>query len=63
MPLSGNQGDLTIRDWDVIIVHVESTHCYGGRSYIVILDKANAIMHQMSSGIHTRESETLCKIC
>src|SRR5438128_9967628 len=54
------EGDLAICDWDVIIVQVESTHrlsLYGGRSYIVILDEVNAIMHQMNSRIHARESE------
>ncbi|CAG8825047.1 46398_t:CDS:2, partial [Gigaspora margarita] len=55
-----NNSDLAIHDWDVIIVQVESIHrlsLYGGRSYVVILDEANAIMRQMSSGIHARESE------
>ena len=47
-----NEGDLAIRDWDVIIVQVESIHrlnFYGRRSYVVILDENNAIMRQMSS--------------
>jgi len=55
-----NEGDLAIRDWDVIIVQVESIHrlnFYGRRSYVVILDENNAIMRQMSSGVHARESE------
>ena len=41
------EGDLAICDWDVIIVQAESTHrlsLYGGHSYVVILDKVNAIM-------------------
>ncbi|CAG8821937.1 42975_t:CDS:2, partial [Gigaspora margarita] len=55
-----NGSDLAIHGWDVIIVQVESTHhlsLYKGHSYVVILDEANAIMHQMSSGIHAQESE------
>ena len=55
-----NEGDLAIRDWDVIIVQVESIHrlnFYGRRSYVVILDENNAIMRQISSGVHARESE------
>ena len=50
-----NEGNLAIRDWDVIIVQVESTHClnfHGSHSHVVILDEANGIMRQMASGIH-----------
>ncbi|RIB23784.1 origin of replication binding protein [Gigaspora rosea] len=55
-----NEGNLAIRDWDVIIVQVESTHrlnFHEGHSNVVILDEANGIMHQIASGIHARESE------
>ncbi|CAG8835705.1 11158_t:CDS:2, partial [Gigaspora margarita] len=41
-------------------LRVESTYrlsLYGDHSYVVILDKANAIMCQISSGIHAQESE------
>jgi hypothetical protein len=54
------EGSLAISDWDVIIVQVESTHriaLHGRRPYVVILDEVNAIMRQMSSGVHARESE------
>jgi hypothetical protein len=53
-------GSLAISDWDVIIIQVESTHrieLHGRRSYVVILDEVNAIIRQMSSGVHARESE------
>ncbi|RIB20582.1 hypothetical protein C2G38_2035145 [Gigaspora rosea] len=55
-----NEGNLAIRNWAVIIVQVESTHClnfHGGHSHVVILDEVNGIMRQMASGIHARESE------
>ncbi|CAI2197486.1 457_t:CDS:2, partial [Funneliformis geosporum] len=54
------EGSLAISDWDVIIIQVESTHrikLHRRRSYVVILDEVNAIMRQISSGIHARESE------
>ncbi|GES72984.1 hypothetical protein GLOIN_2v1766843 [Rhizophagus clarus] len=46
------QGDLSMNEWDIIIVQVESlfriefTVC----PFVAILDEANAIMRQMSSG-------------
>ncbi|CAI2193356.1 13219_t:CDS:2, partial [Funneliformis geosporum] len=54
------EGSLAISDWDVIIVQVESTHrieLHRRRLYVIILDEVNAIMRQMSSGTHARESE------
>jgi len=51
--------DLKTREWDLIIVQVESIlrlDFQGGRSCIAILDEANATMHQMASGVHARES-------
>ncbi|CAG8842373.1 35296_t:CDS:2, partial [Gigaspora margarita] len=51
--------DLKTREWDLIIVQVESIlrlDFQGGRSCIAILDEANATMRQMSSGVHARES-------
>src|SRR3954454_25308069 len=53
------QGDLSINEWDIIIVQIESlfrvkfTTC----SFVAILNEANAIMHQMSSGTNAQESE------
>src|SRR5437764_993633 len=53
------QGDLSINEWDIIIVQVESlfriefTACL----FVAILDEANAIMRQMSSGANARKSE------
>ena len=49
--------DLKTREWDLNIVQVESIlrlDFQGGRSCIsiAILDKANATMHQMASGVH-----------
>ncbi|RIA81091.1 origin of replication binding protein [Glomus cerebriforme] len=54
------EGSLAISNWDVIIIQVESTHrieLHGRRSYVVILDEVNAVIRQMSSGVHVRESE------
>ena len=54
------EGSLAISDWDVIIIQVESTHrieLHGRRPYVVILDEVNAVIRQMSSGVHARESE------
>src|SRR6185369_9785806 len=51
--------DLMTREWDLIIVQVESIlrlDFQGGRSCIAILDEANATMRQMASGVHARES-------
>ncbi|CAI2197667.1 8166_t:CDS:2, partial [Funneliformis geosporum] len=53
------QGDLSINEWDIIIVQVESlfrvefTAC----PFVAILDEANVIMRQMSSGTNARKSE------
>ena len=58
------EGSLAISDWNVIIIQVESTHrieLHRRRSYVVILDEVNAIMRQMSSGIHAREYENALK--
>ncbi|CAI2181458.1 6459_t:CDS:2, partial [Funneliformis geosporum] len=52
-------GDLSINEWDVIIVqvkslfHIEFTACL----FVAILDEINTIMHQMSSDTNARESE------
>ena len=53
------QGDLSINEWDIIIVQVESLFRveFTARSFVAILDEANAIMRQMSSGTNARESE------
>src|SRR5437762_12564424 len=53
------QGDLSINEWDNIIVQVESLFCieFTARPFVAILDEANAIMRQMSSGTNARESE------
>src|SRR5204862_3009810 len=53
------QGDLSIDKWDIIIVQVESLFRieFTARPFVVILDEANAIMRQMSSGTNARESE------
>ena len=41
------QGDLSINEWDIIIVQVESLfHVkFTARPFVAILDEANAIMH------------------
>src|SRR6266498_258007 len=53
------QGDLSINEWDIIIVQVESLfHVeFTARLFVAILDEANAIIRQMSSGTNARESE------
>src|SRR3954454_24223924 len=53
------QGDLSIKEWDIIIVQVESLFRieFSARPFVAILDEANAIMCQMSSGTNARESE------
>ena len=53
------QGDLSIDKWYIIIVQVESLfHIeFTARPFVAILDEANAIMRQMSSGTNARESE------
>ena len=53
------QGDLSINEWDIIIVQVESLFRieFTARPFVAILDEANAIMRQMSSGTNARESE------
>ena len=53
------QGDLSINEWDIIIVQVESLFRveFTARPFMAILDEANAIMRQMSSGTNARESK------
>ena len=53
------QGDLSIDKWDIIIVQVESLFRieFTARPFVAILDEANAIIRQMSSGTNARESE------
>src|ERR1044072_7097248 len=53
------QGDLFINEWDIIIVQVESLFRveFTARLFVAILDEANAIMRQMSSGTNARKSE------
>ncbi|CAB4413121.1 unnamed protein product [Rhizophagus irregularis] len=53
------QGDLSINEWDIIIVQVESLFRveFTARPFVAILDEANTIMRQMSSGTNARESE------
>ncbi|GET03051.1 hypothetical protein GLOIN_2v1842826 [Rhizophagus clarus] len=53
------QGDLSINEWDIIIVQVESLFCieFSVRPFVAILDEANTIMHQMSSSTNAWESE------
>ncbi|GBB89817.1 hypothetical protein RclHR1_16630002 [Rhizophagus clarus] len=52
-------GDLSINEWDIIIVQVKSLFRieFTARPFVAILDEANAIMHQMSSSTNARESE------
>ncbi|CAI2195845.1 9841_t:CDS:2, partial [Funneliformis geosporum] len=51
--------DLSIDKWDIIIIQVESLFRieFSARPFVAILDEANAIMRQMSSGTNARESE------
>src|SRR4051794_669649 len=53
------QGDLSIKEWDIIIVQVESLFRieFSACSFVAILDEVNAIMCQMSSDTNVRESE------
>jgi len=53
------QGDLSINEWDIIIVQVESLFRveFTARPFVAILDEANAIMRQMSSGTNAQKSE------
>ena len=46
------QGDLSINEWDIIIVQVESLFRveFTASPFVAILDEANTIMRQMSSG-------------
>ncbi|POG78370.1 hypothetical protein GLOIN_2v1766843 [Rhizophagus irregularis DAOM 181602=DAOM 197198] len=50
------QGDLSINEWDIIIVQVESLFCikFTARPFVAILDEANTIMRQMSSDTNAR---------
>src|SRR5581483_3102233 len=52
-------GDLSINEWDIIIVQVECLFRieFTARPFVAILDEANAIMRQMFSGTNARESE------
>src|SRR5438046_3724446 len=54
------QGELSINEWDIIIVQVESLFRieFTARPFVAILDESNAIMRQMSSGTNARESES-----
>jgi len=54
------QGELSINEWDIIIVQVESLFRikFTARLFVAILDEVNAIMRQMSSGTNARESES-----
>ncbi len=53
------QEDLSINEWDIIIIQVESLFRvkFTARPFVAILDEVNAIMRQMSSGTNARESE------
>src|SRR4051794_7713323 len=53
------QGDLSINEWDIIIVQVESLFRaeFTAHPFVAILDKANAIMRQMFSSTNAWESE------
>jgi hypothetical protein len=53
------QGDVSINEWDIIIVQGESLFCveFTARPFVAILDEVNAIIRQMSSDINARESE------
>ncbi|CAI2187900.1 13777_t:CDS:2 [Funneliformis geosporum] len=57
------QEDLSINEWDIIIVQVESLfHVeFTARPFVAILDEANAIMCQMSSGTNAQESENVMR--
>ncbi|GES92074.1 hypothetical protein GLOIN_2v1776159 [Rhizophagus clarus] len=52
--------ELSINEWDIIIVQVESLFRieFTARSFVAILDESNAIMRQMSSGTNAQESES-----
>ncbi|CAG8461670.1 25914_t:CDS:2 [Gigaspora margarita] len=59
------QGDLSINEWDIIIVQVESLFRvkFTARLFVAILNEANAIMCQMSSGTNARKSENaMCDV-
>jgi hypothetical protein len=53
------QGELSINEWDIIIVQVESLSRieFSARLFVAILDEINAIMCQMSSSTNAWESE------
>ncbi|CAG8845521.1 14968_t:CDS:2, partial [Gigaspora margarita] len=53
------QRDLSINEWDIIIVQVESLFRieFTAHPFVAILNEANAIMRQMFSGTNARESE------
>ncbi|GBB94707.1 hypothetical protein RclHR1_02400003 [Rhizophagus clarus] len=54
------QGELSINEWDIIIVQVESLFRieFTARPFVAILDESNAIMRQMSSSTNAQESES-----
>ncbi|CAI2198053.1 9041_t:CDS:1, partial [Funneliformis geosporum] len=55
--------DLSINEWDIIIVQVESLFRieFTAHPFVAILDKVNTIMRQMSSSTNAWESEnTIC---
>ncbi|PKC51929.1 hypothetical protein RhiirA1_482650 [Rhizophagus irregularis] len=59
------QGDLSINEWDIIIVQVESLFRvkFTARPFVAILDETNVIMRQMSSGTNAHESENaMCDV-
>ncbi|CAI2184428.1 13170_t:CDS:1, partial [Funneliformis geosporum] len=53
------QGDLSINEWDIIIIQVKSLFRieFTTRPFIAILNEVNAIVHQMSSDTNAQESE------
>jgi hypothetical protein len=52
-------GDLSINKWDIIIIQIKSPFRieFSACLFIAILNEANAIMCQMSSGTNAQESE------
>ncbi|PKK63189.1 hypothetical protein RhiirC2_789265 [Rhizophagus irregularis] len=55
-----DEQNLSVDKWDIIIVQVESLSRieFSARLIVAILDEANAIHCQMSSGVNAQESET-----
>ncbi|PKC04868.1 hypothetical protein RhiirA5_486904 [Rhizophagus irregularis] len=56
-----DEWNLSVDKWDIIIVQVESLSRieFLARPIVAILDEANAIHRQMSSGVNARESESV----